>query len=353
MSKIILILLISSISLAFSQNKPGAEALVTDGVAYHDKGDYNAAIEKYDQALELDKDNLLALAEKAHTLNSLKKFDESIVVCKQAIEKHPREQSLKFMYVTYGNSLDELKKTEEAFAIYDEGLKVSPEYYQLHFNKGVTYARIGKLDEAILSFQQAILINPKHAGSNNALARLEKINGKKIPSVLSFCRFLIIEPQSPRGKENLQILRELMTAGVKKTGEKSVTVSLDPKMFSDNSKTAKPKENDFSSTELISTMDIALDYDEKNINKTEVENFIRKFETICASLSETRKKNFGFYWDVYAPYFIEIEKNNLIEPFAYIIYASSETKDVNEWLEKNQKKLDKFYVWSDNYKWKK
>ena len=65
-----------------------------------------------------------------------------------------------------------------------------------------------------------------------------------------------------------------------------------------------------------------------------------------------KKNNYGFYWEVYAPYFIEMKKSNLIEPFAYIVYASAETKYVNEWLNKNQKELDKFYEWSKKYKWK-
>lgn len=353
MKKLLILLFIVTINLAFSQKKVDAEKLVNEGVAYHDKGDYDDAISKYNQALELDKDNLLALAEKSFTLNSLRKYEESIEICKKAIEKHPNDNSLKNVYVTYGNDLDELKKTDEAFAIFDEGLKVFPEYYQLHFNKGITYSSIRKYDEAILSFQQAILINPKHASSNNAIARLEKMNGRKIPAILSFCRFLVTEPQSARAEENLNSLKELMSANVKKTGEKSITVTIDPKMLSDNTKKEKIKDNDFSTTELISTMDIALDFDEKNINKTEVQNFIRKFETICASMSEMKKKNFGFYWDVYAPYFIEMKKNNLIEPFGYIVYASSETKELNDWLETNQKELDRFYDWSKNYNWKK
>lgn len=353
MRRIVLSLFIVSINMIFSQNKAEAEKLVNEGVAYHDKGDYDGALNKYNKALELDKENLLALAEKAFTLNALKEYDQSIAVCKEAIEKHPNENSLKNVYVTYGNALDELKKTDEAFAIYDEGLKIFPDYYQLHFNKGITYSSIRKYDEAILSFQQAILTNPKHASSNNAIARLEKIKGRKIPAILAFCRFLVTEPQSERAKQNLNSLKELINSNVKKTGEKSVSITIDSEMFSEDTETGKTKENDFSSTELISTMSVALDYDEKNKNKTEVQNFIRKFETICASLSETKKDNFGFYWEVYAPYFIEMKKNNLIKPFAYIVYASSETEDVSEWLDKNQKELDKFYEWSKNYKWQK
>lgn len=351
MKKTALLLLLLFINTVFSQNKTEAEKLVDEGVAYNDKGDFDGAVKKYNEALELDKDNLLALAEKAYTSNALHKYDESIALCKKAIEKHPKNYSLKNVYVTYGNALDELNKKNEAFAIYDEGLKIFPDYYQLHYNKAITYSSVKKYDEALQSFQQAALANPRHASSNNAIARMEKINGRKIPAILAFCRFLITEPQSERAKENLNSLKEIMAANVKKTGENSITITIDSDKLPDTKK-GKVKENDFSATEMISTMDIALDYDEKNINKTEVEKFMRKMETICSSLNEMKKKNYGFYWDVYAPYFIEIKKNKLIEPLAYIVYASSDTADVNEWLDKNQKELDRFYEWSKNYKWK-
>lgn len=353
MKKILVLLLALSINLTFSQNKIEAEKLVDEGIPYHDKGEYEEAIKKYEQALILDKNNLYALIEKAFSLNASKKYDEAIVVCKIAIKNHPKENNLKNIYVTYGNSLDILKKTDEALKIYEEGIKAFPDYYQLYFNKGVSYSSVRKYNEAILSFQQAVLINPKHASSCNGIARLEMINGKKIPSILSFCRFLIIEPQTERSKQNLSSLKELLNSNVTKTGEKSISITLDPDKMSDFSKKGKAKENDFSSTELVSTLDAALDYDEKNANKTEVENFIRKFETICSSMSETKKNNFGFYWEVYAPYFIEMKNNNLIVPFAYIVFSSSDTKDVNDWIENNQIELDKFYEWSKNYQWKK
>lgn len=352
MKKILVIIFTLTINFALSQNKIAAEKLVDEGVALHDKGNYDEAINKYNKALELDKDNIFALTEKAFTLNSLNKYDESIAICKLAIEKYPKDNSLKNIYVTYGNALDELKKSDESIAIYNEGIKEFPEYYQLYYNKGITTARTGKFDDAILSFQHALLINPKHAGSINAIAKLENINGHKIPAILSYCRFLIIEPQSQRAKENLNSLKELMSSNVKKTGENSISVTIDPKLFSEKNKTDKPKENDFSTTELITTMDTAQDYDEKNINKTEVEKFARKFETICSSLSEMKKKNYGFYWDIIVPYFLEMKKNNLIEPFSYVVFASSETKEVNEWLNKNQKQINAFYEWTKNYKWK-
>jgi len=349
--KKILILLLFSCHLSFSQNKESAEKLVEEGIELHDKGEYNGAIEKYNKALELDKDNAFALVEKSYTLLTLNKSEETIEVCKLAIKKHPKATILKTVYVNYGNSLDAINKSKEAIEIYDEGLKLFPDYYQLYFNKGVTYSILNKFDESIACFQKALTFNPNHASSHNGIGRLENIKERRIPSIMALCRFLVVEPQSKRAAENLGLLKELMTANVEKTGDNNININLNLNVVSESSKKGKVVENDFSSTDLISTMDIALDFDDKYKDKTEVEKFFRKMGTICSSLNETKKKNKGFYWEFYAPYFIELQKNNFIETFSYLVYASSEEEYVINWLDSHEIELNSFYEWSNNYKW--
>ena len=348
---LMVLLLVIGKTFTFGQQKEEAEKLVSEGVAYHDKGDYEGAIAKYNKALELDKDNLFALAEKAMTLLALQKNEDAIQICQAAIEKYPENRALKTVYVTYGNAYDGLKKTDKALEIYDEGISLFPDFYQLHFNKGVTLASIRKYDDAILCFQKAATLNPQHASSQNALGRLLDIKEKRIPSLLAYCRFLIIEPESKRAKENLMSLQRITKGNVEKTGKKSITINISPDMLSDTTADGKPKENSFTSTDLILAMDAALDYDKKNKKKTEVEQFIRKFETVCASLKETKKDNYGFYWDYYVPYFVEMKDNNLIETFAYIAFATSDDADVLKWLKAHKGDITKFYEWSGNYTW--
>ncbi|MDP4206865.1 MAG: tetratricopeptide repeat protein, partial [Bacteroidota bacterium] len=330
MKRTILFLMFSFMGyMLFAQDKEAAEKLVNEGIAYHDKGDYNGAIVRYDKALELDKDNILALSEKALTLQSLKKYDESIKCCQRAIKKHPGDDCLKSVYVYYGNALDELKETDKSIKLYDEGIKQFPDFYQLHFNKGITLWSVKKYDEAILCFQRAISLNPKHAGSHNAIARILNIENKRIPALLAYCRFLVIEPQTKRAKENLEFLQTIMKGSVKKTGDKEISVNITTNMLVDSTANGKTKENSFQSTDLLLAMDAALDYDAKNKDKTEVEKFIRKFDTVCASLEESQKNNYGFYWSYYAPYFIEMKNKSFIETFAYIAFASSDDPAVS------------------------
>jgi Tfp pilus assembly protein PilF len=353
MSKSILILILSlTCSISFAQNKAEANKLVDEGIGYHDKGDYDGAISRYDRALELDKDNLHALAEKALSLLTLQKYDESIKYSQMAIAAHPGDPALNTVYVTYGNAYDGLKKTDKSIEIYDQGIKQFPNYYQLYFNKGVSLSSVKKYDEAALCFQNSAILNPKHASSNNAIARIANINNKRIPALLAYCRFLAIEPQGNRAKENLSSIKRIMSGNVEETGKNSVTINLSPDMLADTTANGAPKENSFTSIDLILAMTAAMDFDKKNKKKTEVEQFIRKFETVCASLEETKKNNYGFFWEYYAPYFIEMKNKKLLETYSYIAFASSGDSDVTKWLDGHKNETDRFFEWSNSFVWK-
>lgn len=68
MKKLILLLVFSLLCSTLFGQQEEIEKLIGEGVYFHDKGDYKSAIDKYDQVLQLDEDNLLALAEKAMSL---------------------------------------------------------------------------------------------------------------------------------------------------------------------------------------------------------------------------------------------------------------------------------------------
>ena len=346
MKKILILGLISTLYFPVSaQDVDSVDFFINQGVSLHDKGDYSGAISDYEKALKIDPNNVTALGEKAFSLLSLKDYSNSIKTCKKAINNNPKSKRLKFVYTTYANALDASKKPIEAVEIYNQGIELFPDYYQLHFNKGITLSGLQKYDEALLSFQNSASLNPQHASSHNAIGRVLMINKSNIPALMAFGRFLIIEPQGNRAKSNLPFVQKIMSANVEKTGKNNITINIDPNILSDAEQKEKT-ENDFSTTDLILSMSAALDYDKKNKKKTEVELFINKFETVCSSLKEAQE-------EYYVPYYIEMKDNNLIETFSYLVYASSENKNIQDWLDKNKSKIDLFYKWSSEYKWVK
>ena len=344
---ILLMLATCTFISTFGQQKEEAEKVVQEGIAYHDKGDYDGAITRYDKALELDKDNLLALTEKSMTLLAQQKYDDVVDICKRTIKVYSGDKGLPNLYVTYGTALDGLKKTDDAINIYDKGLKSFPNNYQLHFNKGITLSNVRKYDEALLSFEAAATLAPQHASSQNAIARIQAAKNRQVPSLLAYWRFFALEPQSARAKANLPEMLKVIKGNVEQKDEKTINVSL----FLDDSK-GKKKENDFGTTQMILSLSAALDYDEKYKNETEVQKFLRKFETVCSSLKESSKEGKGFYWTYYAPYFIGMKDEKHLETFAYIVFSSSEDAEVAKWLEANSAKVKEFYTWSKTFLFK-
>jgi Tfp pilus assembly protein PilF len=330
----------------FAQHKEEAEKLVGIGVPYHDKGDYEGAIKRYDSALMLDKDNLLALTEKAYSLMAMEKYDESIDCCKKAIKKHPNEEPLKMLYVTYGSDYDYQKKTDKSIEVYDEGIKSFPDFYLLYFNKGITLQSVKRYDEAEACYQKALLLNPSHAGSHNALGRLLYIEDKHIPALMAFCRLLILEPRSDRAKDDFTYLQKAMEGNMEKNSSGGITIHVDASSLDSNK-----RENNFSMVELILSMGASLPLDSLKMSKTY--NFSYRLQAVCSEMKELKNKNSGYYWDYYAPYFIEMKEKNYLDTFSHIAFAATDDKENNDWLSTHKKDITDFYSWSKAFDWKK
>jgi tetratricopeptide (TPR) repeat protein len=146
---------------ALGQNEGAADKLVDEGIVLHDKGDYSGAIAKYDQALLVDVNNPVAMTEKAMSLFSLKRHNKSIEFCEKTIAQHPGTATPKSLYVTYGNALDILQKHEKSIEVYNQGIQIFPDFYQLYYNKGVTLSGLNRREEAMKCFQKAALLNPQ------------------------------------------------------------------------------------------------------------------------------------------------------------------------------------------------
>jgi tetratricopeptide (TPR) repeat protein len=354
MRKQIVIFLMACIATTvMGQQKNAAEKIVDEGVNYHDKGDYEGALKRYDKALELDKDNLKALLEKGYTFFAMKEYKASIKWCNKAIETHPGENGLSLAYITIGTIYDEQKKTDKSIDTYNEGIRIFPNDYQLLFNKGVTLSSVQRYDEALLSFQAALDVKAEHVSSHNAIARISNAANKKVPAILAFIRYLTLDATSSRAVSNAQTLLKLLNTGAKKTGENAISINISEDFLGDTLKSGKPKENSFGRIQLILSMQSALDLSQEYNDKTDLERFIKKMEHLCSSLKGSKQDNFGFFWHYYVPYVVEMQEKNFINTFAYIVFSTTEDEAVKAWIKDHKYELDQFYTWSEAYDWSK
>lgn len=338
--------------LSFAQDPTAAEDLVAQGIELHDKGEYSAAVEKYEKALSLDKENYYALFEMSMTKLTMGEFKESIEYCKRLIALDLEKESMGAVYDNYATALDGLKRKEEAIKMYDEGIRLYPKYHMLHFNKGICLAQSEELEDASFEFQKTIKIEPRHASSHNALARVEAGQGNRIAGLLAFFRFFVLEPEGQRAAINRELTLKLMADGVEKTGKKNVSLKIDGDFFGDTLPDGSPDENSFATVEIVLMANSAMDFDKKYKKDSEREKFLRKFNSICDVLAEGKENNFGFFWEYYAAYFIEMKAKNQTDTYSYLFYASdTENSEVQKWIKSNTAKIKEFYEWSSSYQW--
>jgi protein O-mannosyl-transferase len=147
------------------------------GVALTSKGDLNAAIREYQEALRINPNytdahyNLgVALTSKGDLNAAIREFQEALRINPNYTDAH----------YNLGVALGRKGVLDAAIREYQEALRISPNNAEAHYNLGVALGRKGILDAAIQEFQEALRINPNNAEAHYnlgvALAQKKKLD---------------------------------------------------------------------------------------------------------------------------------------------------------------------------------
>lgn len=342
-----------------AQDPVGAKAKVKEGVELHDQGEYKKAIKKYEEALKLDKDNSLAMSEKALTLNAMGEFETSAALCQEIITKHHGSKDLPMVFVTYGNSMDQLKRPEASLRVYDQAIKEFPGVALLHFNRGITLLGMDSIASAQRSFQRSGRLNPFHPGTQRQTALLLRHQGNLVPAVLAISRTLMIDPVGQHSAADLALLRELVGGHVETNKKGNSTIYLDASKMDDLNDTTF-RENDFRKAEtaltllgglsLASNMNDALKKEGVATSEAkEAGNLEMLLGFLANSLKDMRSANSGFYWDNHGAWIIALNEAGHTRTLSHLLAAGSDDKLVARWLEENKYKVDAYYTWEKEY----
>ena len=325
--------------------------LIEKGIRLHEKGNFHEALSYYDIALNKNPENFRALAEKGQTMSALGNHSEAVKLCKKAYKAEKLNPYMKSVFITWGNSLDEMGQQKQALGIYEEGISKFPDSPQLYLNKGITLTRLGRYDRALKSMEKTIELNPYHANAHNLIGRLN-YHEHPVQSILAFSRFLLIEFEGARAEENLQLVQSIFkrnTASIDVDSSK-VNISIPEKLIEEIENT-KCHVNDFKQIEMQLSLLNSLDFNDDYKKKDVYNQFAMKLDHLLMKMAESKKDMKGFYWDYYAPYFIEMKEKGFLNLFSHLIFLPEKDPINIKWLAENEKNLDSFYEWDKNYSW--
>jgi tetratricopeptide (TPR) repeat protein len=288
------------------------QAIVDEGTALHNQGKYDEAIAKYKPILDKHPNNVPVLAKMASTYFAAGKYDDAVKIASQgsSIKSDFQPQ----FYMILGNSLDKLGKTDEAITALKQASEILRDNALIHFNLAAMLSNTGAFDEAKSHLKTAVQLDPKHASSHYALGQIYYKQEYRFPSMLALFRFLTLEPSSQRSQKALSMLEQNLIAA----GETPIN------------------EGDFAKYEpIMSSIQTS--------KQTRVELLDKLFSGMV-----NEKQQGKFVVDYYFPYFIALQKNGLVTPFAYYIYQSSDP-EAAQWVKNHSDDINRFLEWSSTF----
>lgn len=319
-------------SFSFAQ-KPEVDSkkIIEEGIELHDKEDYKGAIEKFKKVNLNDTNFVLASIELINSYIASQQDSLAIIVCDK-ISVVPSSYAPSIL-IYKANALDNLKRSDEAVKLYQEGIKKYPNNNSFYYELGVLKYRQEKYKEAEEYFIQSIKCNPFHAGSHHQMANLAIKQGKLIPAMLAWQYYLLVDNSSKRA---MSIINELEKMARNEYEFKDV-IKIE----------GEEEQNDFSEIEALVKSKVALKDKYKSTINLKY-NLNKQMQLIFEKMSVV-KADKGFYMQFYAPIFEEAYKKNFFEPFTYSILGGLKNEEVDNWLKKNKDDTQKFSTWFLEY----
>lgn len=316
---------------AFAQ-QDSIEALIKTGIEFHDQRKYENAIEWYEKALKIDKKSALANYEIALSYYHLREYKKALKYSKKALKYGENKLST---YILQGGILDEMGKTEKSIKLYEKALEEYPYNYLLFYNLGVSYFNNGEIDKSEKVLIKAIRNKPTHPGSHLLLAYVQNQKQLQIRSLLPMYFFLFLEPVSPRSAQAYDFLRKKLEQGVGSSGKNT------------NSNITH-SDTVFAAAKMIIGMYEASRKLESN--KNQFDFFAEKNQLIFETLASIKQEKSGFWWDFYISFFAGMLEKGYVERFSYYISQCTGRAEVEQWIEKNQGKMQEWDLWSEQFK---
>ena len=209
------------------------------GLAYDDLQDYEKSAKAYEAAIKADPLYFDANFNLAVAFNKLKRYDEAIKMFGRAMELKPdfadswygRGQVLmakgdfpkaiadleKFAKMDSKEPVDKIqsslgmaytsaKQYERALAAYDLALKTRPDP-EYHFRKGNTLAAMGKMPEAIASYDAALTLSSDYAEAVNNKGNAYASMGRFAEALAAFDKAVEMKPDAANFKCNRGMAR--------------------------------------------------------------------------------------------------------------------------------------------------
>jgi serine/threonine protein kinase/Flp pilus assembly protein TadD len=184
----------SVVKSAPSPVAPQVGEFVKQAERAREAGQFQKAIELYDQAIAVNPKLAEAHWGRCYSLNSVQQPDDAIAACNQALAINPDYPEAMW---SKGSALDQKQRFNESLKLYQQATALKPNFAEAWNNKGVSLLAVGRITEAVAAFDKATALKPGFANAwgnrGAALWKLERFDD----AIVSMDKALQIQPNNP------------------------------------------------------------------------------------------------------------------------------------------------------------
>ena len=164
---------------------------LSEGLALHQQGRLDDAARIYQAILAQHPNHIDALHLLGMASLQSRRTVLGVNMIRKAIALNP---SIAALHVTLGNGLRDLGRLDEALTSFEAAIELAPDHARGWYNRGNALLELGRPEEAAASYGKAIALSPEHAeaysGRGNALCALKRYED----AIASFDQAIALRP---------------------------------------------------------------------------------------------------------------------------------------------------------------
>jgi hypothetical protein len=343
-------------SRAPSETTPEHDVIIRAGVELHDKGEYDAAIAKYQAVLAESPSDVTAMFEMAFSYLSKRDFDKSFETAKKGAEF--KSELLPMFYDLMASSLDSKGQPQQAVDMYKRGIALAPDASQLYYNMAVTHREsLNQPNDARLALQKAATIEPLHPGVQLLLGQVYQSSGYTTPAFLALSTFLVLEPGGNQALPGYGLWRAVLKGGVDPIPDAGAMRSMPTpnRGMRTPGPSAAPRtdEGDFAGLEAQIAPTHEAFMRKLDAGTPEIQALVAQVDQLLGALvtPPAGPAARSFVNTHYVPFFVALRQQKFVEPFVYWASQRAPVPGVRDWLTANQPRVREFLDWVSKYNW--
>lgn len=133
-----------------------------------DRTNRHADVRVFLTALQAPQKSAQEWFREGNTSYNLKRYEEALAVYEQAIRLNP---NFALAYYGKGTTLNNLKRYEEALMAFEQAIRLDPNFAAAYTGKGVALRNLKRYEEALASYEQSLRLDPNYAYAYNGKGR--------------------------------------------------------------------------------------------------------------------------------------------------------------------------------------